>query len=210
MNTLGWLLILTASLLVHSVVKGRNITSIPTDLTDLFTAATTGDQKAMAEIFSRTGDTNNPSPVGDVAAPIGTEATSTVTGGNLLEEIRRLSSGAKYVWGGTGPTGYDCSGLVWRGMLNLHQYNGPRFTTLTFSTMARSAITNVSGGTVGDVVVWTDHMGVVDGRNSMFSALSPTAGIGSSSISGHGGSPSYYRVTATPKATRDPGTKRAG
>jgi cell wall-associated NlpC family hydrolase len=81
-------------------------------------------------------------------------------------------------------------------MKNLGIYTGLRFTTVTFALQLASKVTKVANPTVGDIVVWSvpQHMGVVDGPDSFYSALNHAEGIRSASISGMGGSPRFYRI----------------
>lgn len=68
MNTLAWVLILIAALVIRGVSKGRGITDLPKDLGDLFIAAVTSDTTALNEVLKRTGDSNAPSVA--TAAPV--------------------------------------------------------------------------------------------------------------------------------------------
>jgi cell wall-associated NlpC family hydrolase len=116
---------------------------------------------------------------------------------SVIQMAHKLGrSAGKYVWGATGPNAYDCSGLVWRTLVKTGKYNGPRFTT---STIGSSGLKRVGNPQRGDIVVWPGHhMGFVLGPNRMYSAKSPSAGIGRNTISGDAGyfgrKPVYYRA----------------
>jgi cell wall-associated NlpC family hydrolase len=118
----------------------------------------------------------------------------------LLNEVMLLAAAVHYtyIYGGTGPPGYDCSGLVWASLTALKAYAGPRFTTVTLVSSLGSLIAETSSPAVGDIVLWASHVGVVDGPDTMFSALNPSIGIVHSPISwgptGEG-APTYWRGT---------------
>ena len=68
MTTIGWVLILTAALVVRGVTKGRSITDIPGDLGDMFIALVEFDPKALQAAASRTGETNTVAAVANSPA----------------------------------------------------------------------------------------------------------------------------------------------
>lgn len=203
MQTVAWLFIITAVVLIRQVTKGR-ADKLPEDLRDFMLALLSGDNAAMREVASRSGETLTPTqaatvPEGNssVSGSAGGISGGTASGNALLAEARKLGTAAnnRYVWGATGPNGYDCSGLVWRAARNIGIYKGVRFTTYTFRAQARGWAQEVKTPQPGDIVLWTGHMGIVSGPDKMYNALSSKAGILESSISGHSGTPSYWRIT---------------
>ena len=76
--------------------------------------------------------------------------------------------GAPYVWGGVGPGGYDCSGLVSYCLSGAHIRLG---TTYTFMDWPR-----VSDPQPGDIAVNSGHTGVYIGNGQMIHAA--TYGVG--------------------------------
>lgn len=76
--------------------------------------------------------------------------------------------GAPYVWGGVGPKGYDCSGLVSYCLTGNHARLG---TTHTFMRWPR-----VSNPQPGDIAVNSGHTGVYIGNGKMIHAA--TYGVG--------------------------------
>lgn len=203
MQTVAWLFIITAVVLIRQVSKGR-ADKLPEDLRDFMLALLSGDNSAMREVASRSGDTLTPTETATV--PEGNSSVSgsggSVSGGSasgiaLLTEARKLGAAAnhRYVWGATGPNSYDCSGLVWRALRNIGVYKGVRFTTHTFRLQSRGWAQEVTTPQAGDIVLWTGHMGIVSGPDKMYNALSRNAGILESSISKHSGTPTYWRIT---------------
>jgi cell wall-associated NlpC family hydrolase len=195
-TTIAYVLILAAVIIARQTAKGRAF-NLTEDLSDAFLALARGDQKGLAEVFSRTGD----------AASLTTGEPGTfskhVAGGSgttgIASAAVELGKAAKgYRWAATGPDYYDCSGLMWRatqkaGVFPKTGVGSARFTT--YDVGARPQFTKVTDPTVGDLVVWpTHHMGVVTGDDKYYSARSVKTGIGYSTISGHGGSHYYLRA----------------
>lgn len=195
MNTIGYVFVFIAILMVNAVARGR-IMHLPGDLGEAFTAAISGDYPELKEVLTRSGD--------GLAATVvvASEAQGAASGGTgLLSECKRLAVIADnhYLLGTTGPKTYDCSGLVWRALKNIGAYTGSRFTTHTFVLAARSFAEPVDSPQIGDIVLWAGHhMGVVSGPDKFFSARNRKSGIGESSISAwpNQGSPRYFRIKA--------------
>jgi cell wall-associated NlpC family hydrolase len=113
--------------------------------------------------------------------------------------------------GATGPSAYDCSGIVWRAMKNLNMYSGPRFTTATFEIQCSEFITRVDTPAVNDVVLWrSGHMGVYSGNGQVYAAKSSRSGIGFQSATDpiRGSRPIYYRWTVPASQRRNTAVDR--
>ena len=76
--------------------------------------------------------------------------------------------GAPYVWGGVGPDGYDCSGLVSYALTGAHERLGTTYTFMEWPA--------VSDPQPGDVCVNWGHTGIYIGNNQMIHAA--TYGVG--------------------------------
>jgi cell wall-associated NlpC family hydrolase len=110
-----------------------------------------------------------------------------------------LFANNRYRYASTGPDAYDCSGLIYRALVDLGYYKGVRFASATWGIQGAPIASKVTTPAVGDIVVWPGkHMGVVSGNDLMYSALNPTDGILESKIShesDHAGfQPSYWRL----------------
>lgn len=182
---------------MRQVMAGR-VKETPDDLRDIAVAVVNGDFDALTSVLSQRGENVSPDVSGTVAASdtSGDTTLPTVVSGALLAECVKLGSAARgYRLGATGPDYYDCSGLVWRAMKNLGMYEGPRFTTSTFVRAVGNTFSQVQSPSSGDIVLWSGkHIGVVSGPDKMYSAMSPSSGIGYGSISGSNG---YFGRTAT-------------
>ena len=215
MPTLAWLMILGAIILVRQVLRGR-ATELPTDLGQLVVASLDGDTATVKRVLGLRGTdltategapldttTLNAQSGGANTAPGVAPIFSTPGSGlapwadtGLLAAAMYLGSRAKgYRFGWTGPDFYDCSGLVWRALMQTKLYNGPRFTTFNFGSVKGFAKVTDGKYQVNDVVVWpTHHMGIVAGADQFYSARNPRIGIGTSKISTWGdGTPIFYR-----------------
>ena len=111
----------------------------------------------------------------------------------LVSEMMKLGEGKPYVWGATGPSAYDCSGLVMAAAkklgVDLPRYSGSQF----------NATVPVSHPQPGDLVFFghggSAHVGGYMGKDTYYSAQSPSAGIGVGKISAvHEGPVSYRRI----------------
>lgn len=200
MESLAWVLILSSALIGRQVIVGR-ASNLRQDTHDFFLAAFRGDGAALSEVSKRRGKSS--AQVASDALTTSSPNTSIAgaqAGTALIAEMKKLASAANnhYRWGAIGPDAYDCSGLVWRACKNLNLYSGPRFVTSTFGAVSKGFAEVVPIPELpqpGDVCVWPiRHMGVVVGKDRMFSALSTKAGITESSISAESGTPTYYRI----------------
>ena len=74
-----------------------------------------------------------------------------------------------YVWGGVGPTGFDCSGFVSYCLTGNYSRLGTTYTFLGY--------TEVSDPQPGDIAVNSGHCGIYIGGGQMIHAASPGQGI---------------------------------
>lgn len=93
--------------------------------------------------------------------------------------------GGPYVWGGTGPVGFDCSGLVQYAFAAAGK-SLPRTATEQF---LRAPVTvPVSQAQPGDLLVWGSgsyfyHVAIYLGNGKVVQALNPDSGITVTDIS---------------------------
>lgn len=211
MSTIGWILILSALLVIRQVSRGR-VMNLGEDLSDGFIALLTGDSEQFGIVLTRTGDSNTASApdLSGVDALSRAAIVGVNLGVGLAAVARQLGSKAKgYRWAAAGPDYYDCSGLVYKAA-QASGYKGGRFTTGSLpSNKAFKKISppgtqgpNVVDATTNDIVVWqagsggvTGHMGIITGPDTFYSARSVKTGIGESRISTFRKTrPDYYRM----------------
>lgn len=94
--------------------------------------------------------------------------------GNSVVDRAYAEIGKPYVWGGVGPSGYDCSGLVSYCILGKHTRLG---TTGTFM-----GYTRVSNPQPGDICVNSHHAGIYIGGGQMIHAPHSGATVTVSSV----------------------------
>lgn len=101
----------------------------------------------------------------------------------LLKAVEHYGEGHRYVWGGSGPTVFDCSGLV---MYALEHKYGIHYPHYSGAQYARTEHIPKSKAKMGDLVFWgkggSEHVGVYAGGNRYFSAESPSQGIHMNSL----------------------------
>lgn len=88
--------------------------------------------------------------------------------GNTIVDRARSALGKPYVWGATGPNGYDCSGLVGFALTGSHKRIG---VAATFAGYPR-----VSNPQPGDICANATHCGIYIGNGQMIHAA--TFGVG--------------------------------
>lgn len=101
----------------------------------------------------------------------------------LLKAVEKYGEGHHYVWGGSGPSVFDCSGLVMYALKHAYGIDYPHFSGAQY---ARTAHIPKSEARMGDLVFWgkggSEHVGVYAGGNRYFSAESPSQGIHMNSL----------------------------
>ena len=121
------------------------------------------------EVFDDSGEVTEPT---EAEAPeeevSGYDDSESYDGGSDTVSRAYSCLGAPYVWGGVGPGGYDCSGLVSYCLSGSHTRLG---TTYTFMGWPR-----VSNPQPGDIAVNSGHTGVYIGDGQMIHAA--TYGVG--------------------------------
>ena len=104
----------------------------------------------------------------------------------VIADARRYL-GARYVWGASGPTGFDCSGLVYRVFADtglLGRISGSKMSAAGYLAYFRSrGLASTGSARPGDLVIWGNgsHVGIYVGNGMAISAL--TSGVAVHAIS---------------------------
>lgn len=101
-------------------------------------------------------------------APSGTARAQVVVGSNVVETARQFL-GVPYVWGGTTPAGFDCSGLV-QYVYGLHGVSLPRTDA---AQKAAGTVIDPDQAQPGDLVWHPGHIGIYAGNGMVIHAPRP-------------------------------------
>ncbi|MFC5369669.1 NlpC/P60 family protein [Arcanobacterium bovis] len=110
------------------------------------------------------------------------------TGSSLINYARRFS-GVPYVWGGSTPSGWDCSGFV-SFVFRHFGYSIPHSSARIFATYGAYEV-SPSQARPGDILYWPGHVGIYTGRGMHIAAHDPSRGTSEAPIWGR---PVYLRV----------------
>jgi cell wall-associated NlpC family hydrolase len=135
----------------------------------------------------------------------GAPAAPAAPNGNVVQtaiSYARAQLGKPYIFGGEGPTGYDCSGLTMKAYASAGLYIGSHSVNNQYYTAAnRGQLVSYSAKQAGDLIFWGSgpgdfyHVGIYIGGGMMIAA--PTEGD-VVKIQSVWGSP--YRLVARPSA----------
>ncbi|MDO4842388.1 MAG: NlpC/P60 family protein [Phoenicibacter congonensis] len=140
--------------------------------------------QTYAEQTNTNTNTNNGGSNDGGGSYSGDSSSQSVDDGTVLGRAY-AEVGKPYVWGGVGPSGYDCSGFVSYCLTGSHTRIG---TTTTFMGYPR-----VSDPQVGDLVVNSGHVAIYLGGGQIIHAANPSAGVCVTSISWMGGDYIFVR-----------------
>lgn len=134
----------------------------------------------------------------------------------FMAEVEKFKN-SPYVWGGTSPAGFDCSGLVQYSLEQLGISNVPRTSEAQYAWSQKISKADLQPG---DLVfanfpgeVSPGHVGIYVGNGNVYSARSASQGIGIDSLAswgnaivGYGRIPGIDATNATlTSATSGPG-----
>ncbi|HSJ38179.1 MAG TPA: peptidoglycan endopeptidase [Planococcus sp. (in: firmicutes)] len=134
----------------------------------------TGDMIYPGQTFETSSDSS-----ADASSTKAPQVTAVSNAPSALASIAKQYTGVPYVWGGTSPAGFDCSGFI-DYTLNKAGYDIERTNAAGYYNMA----TKVSTPQPGDLVFFSgtykpgiSHVGIYIGNGQMISANSGGVGI---------------------------------
>lgn len=128
-------------------------------------AAQTAEAREALEGMASSADL---SATAAAPAPLGTARAQVVVGSNVVETARQFL-GVPYVWGGTTPAGFDCSGLV-QYVYGLHGVSLPRTDA---AQKAAGTVIDPDQAQPGDLVWHPGHIGIYAGNGMVIHAPRP-------------------------------------
>lgn len=103
-------------------------------------------------------------------------ASPSALNGNILTKARAYI-GVPYVWGGTSPAGFDCSGLVNYILAHDLGMSGVPRVTQQFMIWGGAQTVSRKDAAPGDLVCWSGHMGILSVAESQSALPAPQNGL---------------------------------
>ncbi|WEV50890.1 C40 family peptidase [Lactobacillus sp. ESL0731] len=113
-------------------------------------------------------------------------ATSTKQAKKVVK-LAKAEVGKAYVWGGTSPSGFDCSGLV---QYVYNQAIGKDLTRTTYTQVKQGKEVSMQDLKPGDLLFWGSadspyHVGIYIGNNQFIHAATPEQGVIKATLSSY-------------------------
>lgn len=110
---------------------------------------------------------------------------------SMVKAMKKYGSGHKYVWGASGPSAFDCSGLVMYALKHAYGIDVPHNSAAQYADTSVFKHISPSSAQPGDALFWGpgSHVGIYEGHGKYYSAFSDRAHpqIGSYPVHGYGG-----------------------
>lgn len=100
---------------------------------------------------------------------------------NAIVSFAKKQVGKRYVWGATGPSSFDCSGLV---QYVYSKAAGINVTRTTYSQIKQGNAVSLNALQPGDLLFWGSyHVGIYLGNGQYVHAATPSQGVRVQTIS---------------------------
>lgn len=128
----------------------------------------------------------------------------------MVKAMKKYGAGHPYVWGGSGPDNFDCSGLVMYALKHAYGISVPHNSGAQYSDTSVFKHISPSSAKPGDALFWGpgEHVGIYEGHGKYYSAFSDTPPhghpqIGSYPVHGYGGTGQLLaaRIKGVPSGT---------
>ena len=86
--------------------------------------------------------------------------------------------GCPYVWGGTSPSGFDCSGFT----QYVYAQFGISMAHSSYAQETMGSLVSIDNAQPGDLVTWTGHTAIYIGNGMVVNAMNPSSGVAVCSI----------------------------
>ncbi|WP_307784949.1 C40 family peptidase [Oceanitalea stevensii] len=118
-------------------------------------------------------------------------APAPAASGNAIVDIAFRYVGTPYVWGGSSPSGFDCSGFTWY----VFQQAGISIPRSSSAQAGAGTVVSAAEAQPGDLVWWPGHIGIYLGDGQHIAARNPSKPLQAGPISDVGrGTPTFIRV----------------
>lgn len=164
MNTVAWLLILGALLLIRQVFKGR-VMNLGEDLSDSFLAILQGDADGLTEVLSRTGEATTVSEAPPASTGMG--VAPSVDGNYKLNGVKPVAKAAADHFG----VKYGIKDIGGVGKGSVRDSDHPNGLALDFMTKDKAKGDALAADLVANAktwhvkyVIWYKRINTLDGR----------------------------------------------
>lgn len=146
---------------------------------DTTTATTAGDSDSSASDESTSDSSTTTASSSSSSSSSSASSTPSSSKGGSIVSIAARYTGVPYVYGGTSPSGWDCSGYV----SYVYAQAGINIPRSSSGIRAAGTVVSASEARPGDIIWHPGHVGIYAGNGTMYDAGSPSSGTSHRSYS---------------------------
>ena len=151
-------------------------------LSDSKTAVTSRSETANRESSTSNEESSSASESSSEEESSSSESSGSATGAAVVAYAKQFL-GCSYVYGGTTPSGFDCSGFT----SYVYRHFGYSLNRTSSGQRSNGVAVDKSNLKAGDILCFSGHVGIYIGGGSFIHAANPSKGVIISSLS-----ESYY------------------